>query len=596
MKKFVGALSLLVVVVFLSACTPTAPNPVGGTPGRVSNEHVVADSFVPPKDQTLTHLVPFTWTHPTDYQRDVRRSEKASQLAVKSLKSLCPDHAPGFGHFAPDFRAEWGRRGKAEPIPGKMLQHTWLPDQETLEVTQFQTRWLVEKSRFVQRSHCKFKIWDFRLSTDGRAAWAKVRFGLNGLGKDGEGLSLRGEIHAVFSDLDMKLRGIRLRSGTTVSREKVAFIDVAANIGLRVHRSAAATQVIRAQVDSGLIETTGGIGVIDWNGDGFDDLFAWDARRTLQVFVNDGRGGYDTIMNPIPPEAVGLFNLYVDLDGNGQNEFVSSQIRGCQDGVAWFGLFERADGDRLVFIGRRLSFKTKCDGYRRVRYQHIAVHDVYADGDLDLFFSGFEGTDSGRKKGNSFQAANGTPNRLFINQGGHRYVEVAGKQGIAGQDFTYLAKFIDIDGDHDRDLITINDYGVNRAYTNNGRGRFSEVNVPGLTDNGQSMGLSMADLDDDEELEIYVSNMYSYAGNRIVPLVKESFAPETYRALFNLTQGNTLYNQVGKTFHDSADKLGIKNAGWAWGQAVMDLENDGDWDVYVANGNATHSDARAPDY
>ena len=63
-----------------------------------------------------------------------------------------------------------------------------------------------------------------------------------------------------------------------------------------------------------------------------------------------------------------------------------------------------------------------------------------------------------------------------------------------------------------------------------------------------------------------------------------------------LTQGNSLYKKTGDGYRDVAAKLGLKQAGWAWGQGLFDVENDGDWDLYVANGNATHSDARAPDY
>ena len=578
------------------ACTPDTPH---------SNNHVDVENVAsmtrpdvsgPQISPSVDIAPPIQWQAPETYDLNVRRSEKASGRATKSLKNLCNDPLPSVGNVASGFEAHWGRPGQEMSMPGAMHRQKWDLHQRPLDWVQFKEVWGAQASSFVQRDHCKFKIWNFKLSTDGTVAWAKVRFRLNGLRIGNRSASIRGDLHAVFTGREMKLRGVRLVAGETVTRQNMAFVEVATNIGLRVNRSDAAAQILRSQVDAGLIETTGGIGAIHWNQDGFDDLIAWDARRTLQVYINDGRGGYDAIIDPIPPEAVGLHNLYIDLDGNGRAELVSSQIHGCQNGRAWFGLFERVGNTRLEFSGKRLQFATRCDGYRRVRYQHIAVEDVDADGDLDLFFSGFEGENSGRKKGNSFQAANGTPNLLFINHGQGRYVEVAKEQGIAGQDFTYLAKFIDVDGDGDRDLFTINDYGVNRVYMNDGRGKFSESKVGGLSDNGQSMGLSMADLNDDGELEIYVSNMYSYAGNRIVPLVEKAFQPETYRTLFKLAQGNTLYKRVGKVFTDSAGKLGLKNAGWAWGQAVLDLENDGDWDVYVANGNATHSNARAPDY
>ena len=66
--------------------------------------------------------------------------------------------------------------------------------------------------------------------------------------------------------------------------------------------------VIQEQIDRGTMSTPGGLGVIDWNEDGFDDLMAWDARRSLQIFVNDGRGGFNPIMDPIPRDRWGFFS------------------------------------------------------------------------------------------------------------------------------------------------------------------------------------------------------------------------------------------------------------------------------------------------
>ena len=122
---------------------------------------------------------------------------------------------------------------------------------------------------------------------------------------------------------------------------------------------------------------------------------------------------------------------------------------------------------------------------------------------------------------------------MFINDGGFRFREVAERGGFSGNDYTYVAKFFDLNDDGRRDLITINDYGVNRAYLNGGNGRFEETQFADLTDNGQSMGLSIADFDSDGELELYVSNMYSYAGNRIVPLARQVLKADTYNTLLD---------------------------------------------------------------
>ena len=143
----------------------------------------------------------------------------------------------------------------------------------------------------------------------------------------------------------------------------------------------------------------------------------------------------------------------------------------------------------------------------------------------------------------------------------------------------------------------MNDYGANTLYENRGRARFKGIAKPPLTSNGQSMGVTVADLTGDGAWDLYISNMYSHAGNRIVPLAKGQFRAEEYAELLRLSQGNALYAATDAGgYEDQAQTLGLAEAGWAWGQAVFDPDNDGDWDVYVVNGNTSNRDARAPDY
>ena len=111
------------------------------------------------------------------------------------------------------------------------------------------------------------------------------------------------------------------------------------------------------------------------------------------------------------------------------------------------------------------------------------------------------------------------------------------------------------------------------------------------------MGVTVADLTGNGQWDLYISNMYSHAGNRIVPLAQEQFEGKDYAELLRLSQGNALYTlDASGAYGDSAQSLGLAEAGWAWGQAVFDPDNDGDWDVYVVNGNTSNRDARAPDY
>ena len=109
-----------------------------------------------------------------------------------------------------------------------------------------------------------------------------------------------------------------------------------------------------------------------------------------------------------------------------------------------------------------------------------------------------------------------------------------------------------------------------------------------------SMGLSLLDLGTGG-FGLYVSNMYSHAGNRLIP--QATGLSDAMRAnLLASAQGNQLFERRGGAWVETAVERGIDQAGWAWGSAVFDLENDGDEDLYVVNGYTSHSDGGAPDY
>jgi len=497
----------------------------------------------------------------------------------------------------PDFQ---GRLWAASPVDEKTVgvvdrrQFTASPP---VSFRPFATGLQALRTQFAAVERCQVKVWRFFWADPGRE-WAKARLHLRVSGIDGQGrqIEYRSDPIVELAATPWRLRRLDLGTAVQVAARRPLFADVSRSVGFDLRRDPDTKSAIRYRIDGGEIETIGGLGVVDWNTDGRDDLMVWNQRRTLQVFINDGVGGFDRIVNPIPPTDVGLAHLYLDLDGDGHAELVSSEVSTCRDGKGAFALY-RGRRDGLGPTKRALRFSTPCGDHRRLTYQHIAAADVDQDGDLDLFFSGFSNGYSKMEGHNIFQANDGQANLLFINQGRLRFREVAGERGLSGTDFSYGAAFFDYEEDGDPDLYVVNDYGKNALYLNDGRGRFDAAPPSPLTENGQSMGVTVADLDGDLDLDVYVSNMFSYAGNRIVPLFESKLAAETYDDLMGIARGNTLYRATGNGAYDEAGSaLGVHRAGWAWGHAFFDADNDGAFDLYVQNGNTSHSDARAPDY
>ena len=89
--------------------------------------------------------------------------------------------------------------------------------------------------------------------------------------------------------------------------------------------------------------------------------------------------------------------------------------------------------------------------------------------------------------------------------------------------------------------------------------------------------------------------MYSHAGQRVVRLAR-TLGGEMRQRLRRLADGNQLFVQDGGWWEDRAAPLGVNAAGWAWASLFFDIDNDGDQELFVTNGNTSHSDPGAPDY
>ncbi|HEX6309807.1 MAG TPA: VCBS repeat-containing protein [Longimicrobiales bacterium] len=122
----------------------------------------------------------------------------------------------------------------------------------------------------------------------------------------------------------------------------------------------------------------------------------------------------------------------------------------------------------------------------------------------------------------------------------------------------------DVDGDGLADLYFTSNLGPNRLYRNLGDYRFEDVTeragVAGA--GGWTSGVTMADVDGDGHLDIYISGV-SY-------LTKEG--------------RNVLYvNDGDGTFTDRTEQYGLAQAGYGTQAAFFDYDRDGDLDVYLLN-------------
>ena len=348
-----------------------------------------------------------------------------------------------------------------------------------------------------------------------------------------------------------------------------------------------------------------GVSVVDIDQDGFDDLFVTDRWQSGQLLRNQGDGTFEDITEKVGLDVKELASctLFADFDNDGDSDvFVCGTLAPCQ-------YFENVDG---VF---------KRDESLIEEFEHLkfvvsgSVVDINGDGLLDLYLNtyGLGTGDSTEWIGDSVRVEDqvkmrmkvershffldraGAPNIVLLNQNGK--LKRAKIDETLGQwRNSYQTVWSDFDQDGDQDLYLCNDFSPDcflRNDTQRGSTELvfvdvSQELVPGGT-MGFGMGASWGDFNNDGQQDLYVSNMYSKAGNRIV----SQFDDVDERVKVS-ARGNFLYENTGGKFKQVAGNEDgaqhVSQVGWSFGGQFADFDNDGFLDLYVPSGFYTPPD------
>jgi len=221
-----------------------------------------------------------------------------------------------------------------------------------------------------------------------------------------------------------------------------------------------------------------------------------------------------------------------------------------------------------------------------------ALFDFDNDGDLDLFVTQGHLFGAGKVDADAvfpWEGAGPPLDRLFENQlesGSLRFVDVTDRSGIVGDGYSMGVAAGDYDGDGWVDLYVTEWAGSNRMYRNRGDGTFEEVGQEiGVTDDRWGISAAFLDFDRDGRLDLFLANYIDYTlathkecTNDIG--LRDYCGPASYRAVPDVL----FHNEGDGTFRDVSSALGInRESGGGMGVVVLDYNDDGWLDLYVAN-------------
>jgi hypothetical protein len=327
---------------------------------------------------------------------------------------------------------------------------------------------------------------------------------------------------------------------------------------------------------------SGGVYLCDYDRDGILDLLITDVTG-YALYKGQMGGKFEDVttrvalLGILPPQAgPKLLAAFADLDGDGWEDLLlGDHIYHNESGP---------NGRRFVDVTRRTNLRLPADA------TGIALADFDRDGLIDFYV-----TRPGKSRRDSWiegKSGDADGNHLWRNLGNWQFEDVTVSSGAGGgHRSTFSAVWFDADNDGWPDLYVINEFGNGVLLHNEGNGRFREqALVTGAGDFG-SMGLTCGDIDNDGRIDLYIANMYSKAGNRVIGNLRpDTYSPEIMARLRSLVAGSQLYlNRGGNRFEPVGPKYHVSGIGWAYGAALVDLDNDGWLDLYATCGYVSKS-------
>lgn len=302
------------------------------------------------------------------------------------------------------------------------------------------------------------------------------------------------------------------------------------------------------------------VSVVDINNDGFMDVFMNHNKlgQPAQLFVNDGKGHFKEDaahfgLDIAETMRAAWRSAFFDCDNDGRTDLFWGTST-CHE------IYRQGSDGR--FRREENPGFTDCDlGHA------IAIEDINNDDHLDVIIGGFA-----QDVQENPYAVNPLPDSLVNNRRGGRLMAWLNDGQchfqLSAQDFkedslsrSHSIGVGDLRGSGQKDFWVAKDFHQDTVFFKTA-GHYSKSEAP-QTHSFTGMGSEVFYLEAASQPFLFVSHVFKLGYN---------------------VSGNTLWHFEGGRFKDVASERGLKNCGWAWGARAIDLDNDGQLDLAVANG------------
>ncbi|MEN8228186.1 MAG: VCBS repeat-containing protein [Bacteroidota bacterium] len=335
-----------------------------------------------------------------------------------------------------------------------------------------------------------------------------------------------------------------------------------------------------------------GVGLGDFNNDGLIDIYFCGNIANNKLYINKGDFEFEDMTDRAGVACADVWSTGVSIaDVNG-------------DG--WLDIYVCKSGDpnapnrynELFINNGDLTFSEKAAEYGIADLglsTHASFFDYDRDGDLDCYLlnnsfqsvTGFDIAPGQRQKRDTLGG-----NKLYRNEGGI-FKDVSEEAGIYGSKigFGLGVSVADLNRDGWMDLYVSNDFFErDYLYMNNHDGTFTEHLEEQLGEISLgAMGSDIADINNDAYPEIFVTEMTAEDDARLKTKVLfenwETYQNKQIKGYHHQFARNVLQlNNRNGTFSEIGRLSGVSSTDWSWGALIVDLDNDGWKDLFVANG------------